>query len=180
MATRTEILALINGIATGSPNTALEIRTLLTEMVNYPVQIGTIRQKDVTNAYIVANFDGTGLGINEEEGWALRNGNVSNGTRNSMGRVNINYDPTNYPTMGATGGSKDAVVVSHTHGSIIQSFNESGSGTPFGSGGGGQEGLHTYLGDTAPFIINNSGVSGTNKNMQPYIVVLETVFIGYV
>ncbi|MFM9825846.1 hypothetical protein [Flavobacterium sp.] len=169
MATRTEILALINGITTGSPNTALEIRTLLTEMVNYPVQIGTIRQKDVTNAYIVANFDGTGLGINEEEGWALRNS--QNGTRNSQGRVNINYDPTNYPTMGATGGSKDAVVVAHSHTTAIKRHtNGAGVIGLFDQANGGADEVYTS---------STTGVSGTDKNMQPYIVVLETVFIGY-
>jgi hypothetical protein len=171
MATRTEILALINGITTGSPNTALEIRTLLTEMVNYPVQIGTIRQKDVTNAYIVANFDGTGLGINEEEGWARRNG--QNGTRNSQGRVNINYDPTNYPTMGVTDGSKDAVLVSHTHQFDQTTAGDTGSGTSKLTTGG-----ENYE-SGGSFGMSTEGVSGTNKNMQPYIVVLETVFIGY-
>jgi len=169
METRTEILALINGIATGSPNTALEIRTLLTAMINYPVQIGTIRQKDVTNAYIVANFDGTGLGILEEEGWALRNS--QNGTRNSQGRVNVNYDPTNYPTMGATGGSKDAVVVAHTHTVGIDSYPNAG------------ETLGLYdqatTGNLTNITTSSTGVSGADKNMQPYIVVLETVFIGY-
>jgi len=64
MATRTEILAMISGIGTGSPNSASEMRDLLTALIDPP--IGTIRIREVSNAYITANFDGTGKGINEE------------------------------------------------------------------------------------------------------------------
>jgi len=164
MATRLEIQAMIAGIGTGEPNTAAEMRTLLTALLDPPT--GTIRVKDVTNAYILSNFDGTGLGINEEVGWALCNG-INAGTRNSQGRVTVNYDPVNYPIMGYTAGSKDAVVVAHSHSG--GSYN-TGSGTPIFTGKGLTSG-----GDTLYSRTNSEGVSGTDKNMQPYIVRLETV-----
>lgn len=164
MATRLEIQAMIAGIGTGEPNTAAEMRTLLTALLDPPT--GTIRVKDVTNAYILSNFDGTGLGINEEVGWALCNG-INAGTRNSQGRVTVNYDPVNYPIMGATGGSKDQVVIEHSHSS--GSYN-TGSGTPIFTGKGLTSGSDTLYSRT-----NSEGVSGTDKNMQPYIVRLETV-----
>lgn len=167
MATRLEIQAMIAGIGTGEPNTAAEMRTLLTALLDPPT--GTIRVKDVTNAYILSNFDGTGLGINEEVGWALCNG-INAGTRNSQGRVTVNYDPVNYPIMGATGGSKDAVVVAHEHtvsGHLVKASNE-------WKGGGSASGDNATS-TTGSITTNSAGVSGTDKNMQPYIVRLETV-----
>jgi hypothetical protein len=100
MATRAEKLAMIASIATGEPNTALEIRNILTELLDPPS--GTIMMKDVSNAYITSNFDGSGLGINEEAGYAIVNGN--NGTRNWNDRMPLAYGTTN-AVMGATKGS---------------------------------------------------------------------------
>lgn len=169
MATRLEIQAMIAGIGTGEPNTAAEMRTLLTALLDPPS--GTIRVKDVTNAYILSNFDGTGLGINEEVGWALCNG-INAGTRNSQGRVTVNYDPVNYPIMGATGGSKDNTLVQHTHDVTVGNVNNGQSGGNLGNKvGRWDSGSGTLLsGTTTP-----EGVSGIDKNMQPYIVRLETV-----
>lgn len=164
MATRLEIQAMIAGIGTGEPNTAAEMRTLLTALLDPPT--GTIRVKDVTNAYILSNFDGTGLGINEEVGWALCNG-INAGTRNSQGRVTVNYDPVNYPIMGYTSGSKDAVVVAHSHTtSIKRHTNNGGTMGLFDQATGGANEVYTS---------STTGESGTDKNMQPYIVRLETV-----
>jgi hypothetical protein len=99
-------------------------------------------------------------------------------------------------TAGATGGSADAITVSHTHtysGTTAgQSANHThansagGSGVvgPLGSYGGVEEGAgqpnynlgdmgvnsvdhtHTFSGTTA-----SAGASGTNANLQPYVVV---------
>lgn len=164
MATRLEIQAMIAGIGTGEPNTAAEMRILLTALLDPPS--GTIIIKDVSNAYITANFDGTGLGINEEVGYAIVNG--QNGTRNWGGRVPLAYGGS-YITMGATGGSADAVVVSHTH--DAGSYH-TGSGTPIYTGVGLNSGSDTVYSST-----NSTGVSGANKNMQPYIVTLITMKI---
>jgi len=78
-------------------------------------------------------------------------------------------------SIGATGGSKDAVVVSHTH-SIsdpghAHTIQVNNSGTSYGGGpvipGSGQ----TYSTDTAftGISVNTAGVSGTNANLPPYL-----------
>lgn len=158
--TRSEIQTQIETIATGVPNTALKIRNVLAVLADGTAQTGDIKEIDVSTAYIAANFDVTGLGTNERLGWAICNGN--NGTRNRSGRVAMQYDVTNYPTLGATGGSKDAVVVSHSH--VANGF-----GTP-GSGSNGLADNNFFYGQISA--TSTVGESGTNKNLQPYIITL--------
>jgi len=90
-------------------------------------------------------------------------------------------------TAGATGGSKDAVVVSHTHTgstntagdhahSSTQSFlsNITTGAVGIGSGDGGSfrgvtttsAGSHSHT-----LTLDSTGSSGTNANLQPYVVV---------
>jgi hypothetical protein len=167
MATRSEKLAMINAIATGEPNTALEIRNILTALIDPPS--GTIVMKDVTNAYINSNFDGTGLGINEEIGYARVNGD--NGTRNWEGRVPLSYDPINYPTMGTTGGEVNHTLTIPEIPIITPTVDQTAAGdsgggkfvTGTGNEGGGSYGLQSFGG----------GLS--HNNMQPYIVTLITM-----
>jgi hypothetical protein len=174
-----QLITAIADVATGSPNTALEIRTLLTELFNRSDKSGTIKIKDCSDAYIVANFDGTGLGINLEVGYAICNG--ANGTRNWAGRVPLAYG-TGYTTMGATGGFKDAVLVSHSHKSIS-----------VGLVAGTFDVIRKFLGSLKTTGINleydlqgrsdtptagettTEGETGADKNMQPYTVVLVTM-----
>lgn len=157
--TRTEIQEIIDDIETGVPNTALKVRTALETIADGTSQTGDVKEIDVSNAYLSANFDASGLGTNERLGWAICNGN--NGTRNRGGRVGIQYNST-YAVLGATGGSKDAVVVQHNHLS-----------NGFGSFGSGSDGLASNSYQYGQ-IANTStvGESGTDKNMQPYIVSL--------
>lgn len=117
-------------------------------------------------AYIAANFDSTGLGINERDGWAMRNG--QNGTEDWRNRVGVGLGSI-FPTMGATGGSKDAIVISHIH--------STEANVKFVGIGGGEIGV--ALGSGAFFNISgvdstgSTGSSGTDKNMPPYIVTLH-------
>lgn len=102
------------------------------------------------------------------------------------GRVAVGYDSGNalFDTAEETGGSADAIVVSHTHtfttdgaGSHNHTYNtksgtavQSGSATACWVGDStattSTVGNHTHTGTTA-----SSGSSGTNKNYQPYITV---------
>jgi hypothetical protein len=106
--TRSEIQTLIDGIQTGTKNTALEFRTVLGLIADGTGQTGDIKEIDVTNAYLTANFDASGLGTNERLGWAICNGN--NGTRDRSGKSGMQYNST-YPVLGATGGSETVTLV---------------------------------------------------------------------
>jgi hypothetical protein len=91
---------------------------------------GDIKKIFCTSQYIANNFDINGKGNDggPREGWQICNGN--NGTKNHAGRVSVAYgnvtplDSSNTlkPTsvgyvnwLPVTGGSKNAVLVSHTH-----------------------------------------------------------------
>lgn len=116
----------------------------------------------VTETYIEDNLDETGLGINLLTGFALCNG--QNGTPNLDGLVSIGYG-TNYPNIGGFGGSKDAVVVEHSHGI---KYGNNGTGTKYAE--------TPYISDVLGGDMQgteSTGVSGINKNMQPYIVLLK-------
>lgn len=140
---------------------------------------GDIKEIDCTDAYIAANFDANGIGINERAGWAICNG--YNGlTRNRTGRVSVGYGSvtplgtaglaSTHPSVGASisspviGGQKDAVVVAHTH---TISYGTSGTNTSTQVKGDADG--DTLIGTKTT---NSTGVSGNNMNMQPYIVTL--------
>ena len=94
----TDITAKITAYASGQPNTAEALREILNDIAGGFAQTEDIREIEVSNAYLSANFDGSGLGNNERIGWAICNGN--NGTRDRRGMVPMQYSPT-YPTLGA-------------------------------------------------------------------------------
>lgn len=81
---------------------ALDAR--LTQQVINVWKRGDIIELDCGPGYLAANFDGSGLGVNERAGWAICNGN--NGTRNRGGRFPVGYDPYRweYNSIGNTGG----------------------------------------------------------------------------
>jgi len=172
--TRSEIQALIDVIATGEPNTALEVRTVLNAIADGTGTTGDVKEIDVSNAYLSANFDVTGLGTNERLGWAICNGN--NGTRNRSGRVPLQYNPSDYPTLGATGGSKDAVIGSHNH--LNGVANEISTTFVYGGTTSGMPGSATFSvaedggAKTYQGFTSTAGESLVNKNLQPYIVTL--------
>jgi len=100
------------------------------------------------------------------------------------GRVPVGLDASNaaFDTAEETGGSADAIVVSHTHTVTDPSHaHSSASGSGFLSNGGGESiagGIEvpfsrpttTAFASTGISIVS-AGSSGTNANLQPYIVV---------
>lgn len=89
------------------------------------------------------------------------------------GQVHIsagaNYSVAGALTNTTDGGSKDAVVVSHTH--KVSSGWQSASGQPDRITYGGVNGGYNNAGYGGVQFIESVGVDGTNKNLQPYIVV---------
>ena len=98
------------------------------------------------------------------------------------GRVVVGLDSgdASFNTAGGTGGSKDAVVVSHTHTATdsghthatLWTYYEGGSGSglvdPVNPGSGSYS-VATTSG-TANISVSTTGTSGTNANLQPYVV----------
>jgi hypothetical protein len=100
------------------------------------------------------------------------------------GRVMVGYDSSNslFDTAEETGGSADAITVSHTHTATVTDPGHShnitgnvGSATLGASGGG-----NVYTGATSATTTSTTGISvsnsttgssGTNANYQPYITV---------
>jgi hypothetical protein len=119
----------------------------------------------VSQGYIDDNFDSTGLGVELCEGYAICNG--QNGTPNLDGLVSIGYG-NNYNVIKAIGGSKNAVLIEHTHflgGNIMRARTSGGPGNlDFASG----QNFDT-IGETQA----TGTTDGINKNMQPYMVLLK-------
>jgi microcystin-dependent protein len=104
------------------------------------------------------------------------------GTTFGVGDGSTTFNLPNYTnrmpygtTVGATGGSADAVVVSHTHtvtdpghfhGNGINAFSSPGFQTV--TGGGGSAPINTTTATTG-ISVNTAGVSGTNANLPPYL-----------
>lgn len=93
------------------------------------------------------------------------------------GRVVVGLDAsdTSFDTVGETGGSKDAIVVSHTH-TITDPGHAHANGYPnwfgeatYGEGTGNSSPANTSSATTG-ISVNSTGSSGTNANLQPYIV----------
>ena len=136
----------------------------------------------VTQSYIDENFDETGLGKNICLGWAIRNG--SNGTDNIDGKVGVAYGVSNN-VIGQIGGSRDSVVVKHDHlvfspGITAVSNVLDDTGYPVVDSYGTGWGNDSYVirkSNTAPTLgkTATSGVSGKDKNMQPYIIDLYII-----
>lgn len=137
-----------------------------------------VKEIDCTDDYIVANFDGTGLGINERKGWAICNG--LNGTRDRRGLFPVGWDnrivdPSNgwwdalYNSMGATGGEKEHELTTSELPPHSHPIN--GDGTdPTGQGAvvvGSPDGTPEVGGNTG-----NAGGGDAHENRPPFIVTL--------
>lgn len=91
--------------------------------------------------------------------------------------VGLNAGDSSFDTLEETGGSKDAVVVSHTH-SISDpghnhtiGFQNNTIDQNSGSAGLARQGTSSTSTASTGISINSTGDSATNANLQPYIVV---------
>lgn len=98
------------------------------------------------------------------------------------GRVVVGLDAGNaaFDTVGETGGSADAIVVSHTHTATVTD-NGHTHGINTGTSNGGQTFVGRYSSQTSDLTTDSAttgitvansteGSSGTNANLQPYVV----------
>ena len=97
-----------------------------------------------------------------------------------QGKVLAGYQSgdTDFGTAGGTGGSKDAVVVQHNHGITDPGHNHTVTTSSTSTIASGNAIPLNYLyttrttsTSTTGITINNEGVSGTGKNLQPYVTV---------
>ena len=163
--TRAEYQNLIDVIATGEPNTALEVRTILNALADGSYLTGDVKMVNCTNAYLTANFDSTGLGIAERLGWAICNG--ANGTRNMNGKVPLPYG-SSYLTLGATGGEATHTLTTAETPNISVSFTGSNDDN-------GDDGAYIITSPNSPNTVHtltSTGGGGAHNNMQPYVVTL--------
>jgi len=99
------------------------------------------------------------------------------------GRVIVGIDPSDasFDTIGETGGSKDAIVVSHNHSATVTDPGHTHSYKTYGLGNNGLLGNANtntdwgtpQTGNSATNIsvaVNSTGSSGANANLQPYVV----------
>jgi len=147
--------------------------------------LGTSNTQLATTAFVQANVSGA-----YPVGSIYINASVATnpatlfgfGTWESFGAgrvlVGLNSGDTSFDTLGETGGSKDAVVVSHTH-------SVTDPGHAHGISNGQQDGYDPGTGQfsastgtsqtsssaTTGISIASTGSSGTNANLQPYITV---------
>ena len=159
-----EILDLINlNLASRSRIPAVKHREVETALLDF-IQSNVAQQYDIkaiyaNSTYLGENFDSNGLGKNLRTGWAICNGN--NGTPNISNRVIVSYG-SDFPTLNAVGGSKDAIVVAHSHSIATALKTDAGYVTAQTASSTGGTAINT----------NSVGESGVNKNMQPYIVLV--------
>jgi len=164
---------------------------------------GTNTTQLATTAFVQSNGSPTGV-INmwgtasAPTGWLLCDGSaVSRSTYSALfaiisttfgtGDGTTTFNLPNYTnrmpygtTIGATGGSADAVVVSHTHAATVTDPGHSHLGSVYNyysatTGGGGyvsgvNQSTSTTTSTTSITVANASaGVSGTNANLPPYL-----------
>lgn len=125
---------------------------------------GDIKERYCDNAYIAANFDVNGFGVNAETGWRI----LSKAYPSAAGKVMVNIDPADpdFDTAGKTGGEKTHVLTiaempAHTH--TQTGVNAANSGT---SGTGANNGISNT---------GSTGGGGAHNNMQPYFVILKLI-----
>lgn len=155
-------------------------------LLNKMWQTGDVKAVNCNDAYVLANFDITGLGIADRVGWAICNG--ANGTADMRGRFVVGYDdravdPASgiwdivYNGMGATGGEKaHTLVKAELPAEGLKLKKPDGDFYVNDTGGGGA--MVSLKGDSDNAFTNgyitteNMGSGIGHENRPPFIVTL--------
>jgi hypothetical protein len=149
---------------------------------------GTNTTQLATTAFVIANAVPSGLIsmwsgtiATIPTGWVLCNGSNSTPDLRNKFIIGAHSDTAGvaYTTITGsntqTGGSKDAIVVSHTHTATVtdpghqHQYSVRGTLTAPAGGGAGQQSGNTDSAVTNITVTNSTeGVSGTNANLPPY------------
>lgn len=170
----------LSNAATGTGSMVLSVSPALTGTPTAPTAApGTSTTQIATTAFVLANgvpsgaimlWSGSIASI--PSGWFLCNG--SNGTPDLRDRFIVGAGSTY--AVAATGGSADAIVVSHTH-SVTDPGHSHTLGADYGqaASGAGRNGIagpetanYTTNTNTTGITIASTGSSGTNANLPPY------------
>jgi hypothetical protein len=142
-----------------------------------PGSSGNVLASNGTNwasTSIAALFSGmivlwSGSAASIPSGWVLCDG--TNSTPNLVSKFVMGASATT-PAVGATGGSADAVVVSHTHTITDPGHNHTADVTNLQQVATGGSSFTKSGGNTGTattgITVNTAGVSGTNANLPPY------------
>lgn len=134
---------------------------------------GDLKQKYVDGAYLAANYDVNGYGLNREVGWRI----FSKAVPASAGKVLVNLDTADatFNTIGNNGGEKTHVLSTgempaHTH--TFQAggdtaFDYNPAGKPFGN--------QDDNGRLQTITTTSVGGGAAHNNLQPYFVVLTLI-----
>ena len=128
---------------------------------------GDLNQKYVNNAYIAANFDGGGFGINKETGWQI----LSSAVPAAAGKVLVNLDAADadFNTAGNIGGEKKHALTAAENGPHTHTYNtKTGTAPQTGSA------TQCWVGDVTANT-GSSGLGTPHNNLQPYFVVLTLI-----
>lgn len=158
-----QIYSKIEALSDNGKNTALEVRTILFEMLQGMIIPGEIKKVYCTEEELATDYDETGKGRGKRLGWARCNG--LNGTIPHGGRVAIGHSDT-FNVLGAMGGAAThtltlAEIPPHSHGIYVNSGN-----------GGSINSVEDAVSSGTVVNSLSSGGGKAHNIMQPYIVCL--------
>ncbi|WP_289659540.1 hypothetical protein [Flavobacterium panacagri] len=162
-------VSLIAGLGDGDKNTAFEVRTILTHVLEALHLPGDIKIVFCTREELISDYTSTGVGKGKRAGWAQCNG--LDGRPSMGGRTVIGFSDS-YSELGALGGSEKHKLLSSeipTIGIDIP-YNMNNAG-----GNGNQRVLDNSGAATTKMKAYSSGGDQPHNNMQPYIVLLYLI-----
>jgi hypothetical protein len=159
-------VSMIEGLGTGEKNTALEMRTLLTHLIQNIYIPGDVKMVICTQEELITDYDETGIGKGKRAGWAKLNG--LGGRLPFGGRVPIGQSDA-YPIIGTRGGFEK-------HKLTIAEMPAHGHDIKVNSGSGGSiNGAEDAVSSGTTISTSLTGGGEPHNIMQPFVVVLYLV-----